>query len=294
MSKIILFFLLVFWLLSCDDETSTKAATSKYVTIGTFNIAWLGDNINDRIDREKEHYKAIAEIIKNSKMDVIGLQEIENHNAMRNILKYLPDYSYYLGKSGGKQNLAILFRKSISVKYIGEYMPLAVEEGKTRPGLVIECKYGNFDWKMMVVHFKSTSRYDNTKEKQELSRTLREQQAYVVRKWADSVSKKTKEKDIVIVGDFNDTPNRKKNNTLTSLFGDGKYIFLTANMKSCKYKAMYIIDHIVISKSAMKRYLKDSERVYNFFNTYSKEQAESISDHCPVSSVFDVSSQDND
>ena len=56
---------------SCSVNTKNKDT----VTLGTFNIAWLGDGENDREKRSESDYERIAAIIKDMNADVIGLQE---------------------------------------------------------------------------------------------------------------------------------------------------------------------------------------------------------------------------
>ncbi|MFP4529327.1 MAG: endonuclease/exonuclease/phosphatase family protein [Candidatus Kapaibacterium sp.] len=271
----------------------TAAPDSDIVIIGTFNIQWLGDGVRDRKDRTSEDYKLIAETITESGADILALQEIENDEALFRILKYLPDYSFYCGDGGRALNTAVIFRKNMQVDFLGEYTQLQYDRYQ-RPGLIVRCKYGNFDWLMMVVHFKSTSRYDDTPEKLMRSRTIRAYQAEIASRWADSVLAAGNEEDVLILGDFNDTPRRKKNPTLQGMLSNDNLNFITTDLKSCKFPAMYVIDHIVVSDTAMIRLLEGSAHVHDFNRVYPKEEAKDISDHCPVLAVFDISLPDND
>jgi len=142
---------------------------------------------------------------------------------------------------------------------------------------------------MMVVHLKSTSHYDNTEEKTEESRDIRLQQAHAISEWVNNEISKNREVNLVIAGDFNDSPLRKKFNTLYPLLGNKNLEFLTSNLKSCKYRSAYVIDQIVITHSMMNRYLANSAAVYDFFSALQAETSEKVSDHCPVTAVFDVS-----
>jgi hypothetical protein len=291
--SILKLFLLLLILGSCKEKQDTPSLGDK-VTIGTFNMEWLGDGINDRKDRTEDDYRRIADVITNSGIDVIGVQEIENAAALERVIKYLPDFDFILGKGGKAQKVGIIYRKNISVISLGDYQPIEVAVNRTRPGLVAQCKAGNFDWIMMVVHLKSTSRFDDTEDKREESLVLRSQQAAAVRKWADSTLNYSDEKDIIIVGDFNDSPIPKKNPTLEPLLLSSDFKFLTADLKSCKYKNLPLIDHIVASNSACRRMIDNSTGLYNFYPTMSKELQKSISDHCPVFTVFDITAPDND
>ena len=274
--------------------SSCALSEKSTVTIGTFNIAWLGDGRNDRIKRTAKDYKKIAEHIQHTGADILGLQEIENEKAMEKLLKYLPDYSYVLSETGSAQKVGFIYKNDVIVSNPVEYMPLAIKKNRQRPGLIIRAQKGNFDWIMMVVHYKSTSRYDNTPELKERSREIRKQQADITAAWADSLLKDSDEKDIIIVGDFNDTPTRTKNPTLTNLQNNSSLFIHTGRLKSCKHKAWYSIDHIICSQSANERYIYNSEFIYNIYSSESAETAKNISDHCPVIMVFETESPDND
>ena len=275
-------------------KRKTQNHSSNIVRIGTFNIAWLGDGINDKILRNEQDFKNIADIIIQSNADVLGVQEIENQVALSCIVKYLPDYKFDLGTHGGKQNIGVIYRDDITMEFEEEYMQLAVDYGKTRPGLILSCRKGNFDWKMMVIHLKSSSGHDSTSIMQADARQTRTVQAEVCSHWLDSLVKSSREKDVVIVGDFNDFPTRKTNPTLTSLVENTQAEFLTIESKSCKNDKWFGIDHIVCSNSAKKRFVTGSDRSINFYSQLSKNQADKISDHCPVLVDFDVSAPDND
>ncbi len=277
--------------LSCSSDIEDN---SDFITIGTFNIAWLGDGINDINQREDNDYKNIADIIKNSGADIIGLEEIENEEALSKITEYLDDYSYFVGNESGDQNPAILYKNNIQLKQLKYIYELEVQPDKTKPGLLFEVKKGHFDWLMMVLHFKSTSRYDSTDELQKLSRELRAKQSFALNHWIDSTLSISTEKDLIIVGDFNDYPSRKTNPTLTNLVGNKNIEFLTSDMKSCKYDYLNSIDHILVSPSVKQRYLSNSVRMYNFFNALTSYEAEKVSDHCPVLATFNITIQDND
>jgi len=287
----VLILLLSIVAINCSNDIDEN---TEFITIGTFNIAWLGDGINDNNPRVDNDYKIIAEVISNSYADIIGLEEIENEAALGKLTKYLDNFSFFVGNESGEQNPAILFRNNIHLTQLRYVHELEVEPNKTKPGILFEVRKGNFDWLMMVVHFKSTSRYDSTDELQDLSRQLRRKQAAALSLWVDSVLNTSNEKDIIIVGDFNDYPGRKSEATLTNLVENKNIEFLTNDMKSCKYDYLYSIDHIIISQSVKERYLSNSVRMYNFFDALTEADAEKVSDHCPVFATFNISIKDND
>lgn len=277
-------------LFACNSTGSTNNGDT--VTIGTFNIQWLGDGDNDLVERSSEDYRIVAEIIKNTGADILALQEIENSKALDRLTTFLPGWKYCIGSSGNSQNAAFLFKETITVRCIGEYTPLALEANRHRPGLIVECKAGNFDWIMMAVHFKSTSRYDDTEEKKLKSIADRTKQAEISSLWASETLESGNEKDIIILGDFNDSPNDTKDPSLTDLIANKDILFLTDGMKSCKYQSWNSIDHIVVSVSTETRYIKSSAFMYDINSVVA--DASKISDHCPVTAVFDITETDND
>jgi hypothetical protein len=123
MSKTAYIILLIFAFCSCTNSDS------KTITIGTFNIEWLGDGIDDKNPRDEEDYKNIAYVIKESEADILALQEIENITALNKIMNYLPDYNYYITDASGDQQLACIYKKSVKVDKIGDYSPLALIQG---------------------------------------------------------------------------------------------------------------------------------------------------------------------
>jgi endonuclease/exonuclease/phosphatase family metal-dependent hydrolase len=291
MKKQYLLIVLLILTVSCSKVSFDKNQT---VVVSTFNAEWLGDGNNDRVQRSEKDYERIADVIQNTDADIIGMQEIENEEALKRVMKYLPDYEFIIGNTGYIQNPAVVFKKNVDVKFIENYTPLAVVKNKTRAGLVVSVKKGNFDWLMMVVHLKSTSRYDSTDQMRKDSYEMRYNQALVLRKWADSISNNSTEKDILIIGDFNDNPLRKKIQNMLPLVENNGFEFLTQELESCANPRWDMIDHIVVNNSARNRYLINSLFIYNIYNAYTKSEIEKISDHCPVMVAFDISMPDND
>lgn len=278
-------------LLSCNKVSFDKKET---VVVGTFNVEWLGDGADDRKVRSERDYKRLAEVIMNTEADILGLQEIENEAALKRVMKYLPDYKYIMGSTGYIQNPAVVYKNDVSVNFIENYESLAVVKNKSRAGLVVSVKKGNFDWVMMVVHLKSTSRFDSTQEMRFTSYEMRRNQAEVLRKWADSIVSIGAERDIIIVGDFNDNPSRPKSQNMQPLVSDGEFKFLTEEQRSCANPNWDLIDHVVVNRSALTRFFVNSQYIYNIHYAYTKSEIEKISDHCPVVVAFDIVAPDND
>jgi endonuclease/exonuclease/phosphatase family metal-dependent hydrolase len=95
-----------------------------------------------------------------------------------------------------------------------------------------------------------------------------------------------KDKNVILLGDFNDFPRRKKNNTLYPILSNQDLIFLTHDVKSCRFAFSYTIDNIVITKGLSELIVPNSLRSYDIKAAYPDYLSKSISDHCPVSISF--------
>ncbi|MEY3386549.1 MAG: hypothetical protein RIR53_1360 [Bacteroidota bacterium] len=273
---------------------STRSAHPDQVVVGTFNIEWLGDGADDLKPRTEDDLRRIADVIDRSGADILGVQEIENSTALKRLLAFLPDHDGFVTELDIKQNVGVVYRKDVGVRRVETYMPLTMGIDRMRAGLVVSCRKGAFDWLMMVVHLKSTSRADSTDELRDESRRIRGKQAAALRSWADSVVRTGPENDVLIVGDLNDFPGRRENATLKPLLGSTELTFLTGTLKSCRNPNWYVIDHVLASRSAMSRIVVGSERVDDMKTFLSDREASTVSDHCPVTVRFSTEGPDND
>jgi endonuclease/exonuclease/phosphatase family metal-dependent hydrolase len=271
-----------------------QGAPDTTVTIGTFNIEWLGDGASDTKPRTDQECLLIADVISRTGADVLGVQEVENDAALRRVTRYLDGYKGYLTDAGIKQNVGLIVRNDVDVQQLGTYDALTLGRRGLRPGYIVRCTKGSFDWVMMVVHLKSTSRHDSTNQLRDESRQIRTEQVALLKRWSDSVIAAGKERDVIIVGDFNDFTSRRQNATLTPLLESQSMQFLTGALKSCKNDNWTTIDHVVVSSSAHQRVMKGSERMENTRAFLQPQMADAVSDHCPVIVRFSTAGPDND
>lgn len=293
--KLLYLFAFMPLLCSCSAENKPVANNNDVVTIGTFNLEWLGDGIHDAHKRKAGDYKRIAKIIRESGADIFALQEVENDAALSKVTKYLSGYKYFVADCSGAQNVAFLYDSLVSFNEKGIYTPLQVGHERYRPGLIAEVKARNFDFVIMDVHLKSTSSFDKTEVKREEAVENRTAQAEIIRNWLDSALSSSKEKDYIILGDFNDSPNNEKSDAFEPLINDKNIEIITKDMKSSgKFSDRYVIDNIIVSKSAMKRCFIQSLHLIDLQSQYSAKQLKGLSDHSPVVVQFDIKSPDND
>lgn len=292
MKHLVRYTLIVSLVASCAQPQGSPETTA---TIGTFNIEWLGDGEEDRKPRSDQEYLAVADIIIKSGADVLGVQEIENQEALNKVLRYLEGYKGFVSVGGHRQHVGVIYRSDVEITRIGDYGALQLgRPERLRPGLVIACRKGAFDWVQMVVHLKSTSRYDSTNALLEESREIRRRQVGVLRSWADSVIDAGTEQDVIITGDLNDYPQRSRNTTMDALVESERMVFLTRDLPSCRNPKWHLIDHVVASDHAADRVIAGSERVENPYAYLTEAQADGISDHCPVVVRFSTLGVDDD
>ncbi|MFP4497478.1 MAG: endonuclease/exonuclease/phosphatase family protein [Vulcanimicrobiota bacterium] len=264
-----------------DEKAGEKIKTAG---IGTFNIEWLGVK-----DRSEEDYKSIAQVIKDSKATVMGIQEIANLEGLQKVLKHLPNYGYILGKSS-QQMVGVIFDKD-RVQYdknsIDQLENVTLGNPGLRPPLSVQMKVDNFDFNFVVMHLKA--RFDPR------SVRIRNKQAKLVNAWLADRLANNPDKDVIIVGDYNDKPG---SSTLQYLDTGNLVDYPTdeADAKGIYSNVRYkeVIDHGAVSREkggAAEEYIDGSLRTVDEKNY--KNWMKNISDHKPI--VFDVrSDQDND
>jgi endonuclease/exonuclease/phosphatase family metal-dependent hydrolase len=256
------------------------------VTIGSFNIEWLGDNTpDDRKPRTVDDLALCAEIVRETNADILAVQEVENEEALERLCAFLPDYRFALISSGGKQNVGFLYKRSVQVDWVKEFDLVNVERGRTRSGALMQCVVGGDSLWALALHLKSTSRADSTLELRERSRFLRRAQAERLRVWTDSLlsvsSPSIFARNLCILGDLNDSP-RSAGSSIDTLVSSRYLLFLTMHLHSCVYTHLPAIDHIIVSSSLYSRVARGGVRMVNFRVRLSDADAARISDHCPV------------
>ena len=250
-------------------------------------MEWFGDNsADDHKPRSEADDELLAVVLGDIDADVLAVQEVENEQALKRLLLHTAEesgseYHFVLGASGGKQKVGFLYRKPVELVSVREVDAIAVEKGRTRAGLLALFRVGSFEWAMLAVHLKSTSRADSTPELMQRSLALRTAQAAEILSFTNSFQQTTLSRPFFILGDFNDSP-RKKRTTLDTLKHSPNLTFLTEDLASCSYSGLLGIDHIISSSSATARVLHGTLHTVNFRAMLPEKVAERVSDHCPV------------
>ena len=255
-----------------------KDGKEKTATIGSFNIEWLGQK-----KRSPEDYKKIAKVIKDSDAALLGVQEIADIDGLKQVMKHLPEHGYILGKSGN-QMVGMIFDKN-RVKYDAKSIQVlddvTLGNPHMRPPLSVDVKVDNFDFNFTVMHLKAGFK--------DRSINIRNQQADKVNQWIQQRQQNAPDKDMIIVGDYNDFNNSP---TLQRIDRGNAVDFATDEAKKGFYtniRYRSVIDHAAMSNTkggAGEEYVKGSIRTIdeNQYDNYKH----SVSDHKPI--FFDVKS----
>ncbi|MFH1860179.1 MAG: endonuclease/exonuclease/phosphatase family protein [bacterium] len=287
-------FLYLILVLPCD------AARDTHIEIATFNIEHLTTKGKD--------IKQIARVIKDLGLDVVGIEEIEEIGALEKLVSYLDGFKYKITSGNAPIRVGVIYNSStIDVTQTSEITSLTLNNTNMfRPGLRIRAKVkpDGFDFTMAVVHLKSKSGGESQTD------TYRQQQIKCLSDWMDTELRANhKERDIIIVGDFNESierapfaslSRRKDVKILTGDLPPGNISYIG---KEGNRRNQSLIDHIILYKGkggALEEYkpgsislLKDYSRKYPDYDIpVQPDGITAISDHLPVYAVF--STKDND
>lgn len=272
------------------------------VEIGTFNMEWLGSKEKPRSDKD---YKMLAQVIQDSGVEVMGVQEIADEKALQKVVSNLPGFDYILGTTGirddgRKQFIGIIYNaervkcdKSSAMELKEAQIADLMGDDHLRAPLIVDMKADNFSFTLMNLHLKS-KRGDTPKV------NLRDEQAKIINKWMKDQIAAGKDKDIIVVGDCNDFVDSKCMKSLSNGI-------MQMTTEEAKAKGEYsnipwksLIDQIGVTVvninggavgGAVANYIKDSTHVFDArkYPGYKKWG----SDHMPVVASF-RSDIDND
>lgn len=216
---------------------------SKEFTIASYNVENLFDlkvqksEYKEYIPNTKSKWNQkifnikinnIIKVIKDINADIIGLQEIENRELMKTLLKRLPQYKYYsfikynnsaVGV-GFLSKIKILNNRQIDVKFSNKLF---------RPILETTFEIDNIEFKVFNNHWPSKRVSENYRIK-------------YAKKLQDRLSTLQKDYDYILLGDFNSNYNEirtfakdKKLNNTNGITGINQILNTTINKKYITY-----------------------------------------------------------
>ena len=231
-------------LISCNDPEADRTSGSAglaerpagvrtdpdpdgIITIAFYNVENLFDTRNDpevdddeftprgplkwtpeRLERKMEDLaRGVGAINRGEGPDIIGLAEVENGPVLERFASdYFPGSQYRVIHEDSPDrrgiDVALLYRPAVVTPVGHRLHPIDLGSGErpTRSLLEVEFEREGGRFNVLVNHWPSRSGGE------EQSRWKRERAARVVRRVVDSIAGVDPERDVVIIGDFNDTP----------------------------------------------------------------------------------------
>lgn len=277
---------------SAPGRPPTRAGVS---AVGTFNIEWFGRG-GPKAGRTESDIRAIADVIKGTGAPLLGLEEIGDEETMDRLIRFLPGYEYVLGTSGRNQRCGMLWdTKRARVGRAREWPDinngLERTAGTLRAPLFAPVRVGDFDFLFVVVHLKAL--FD------EKSMRTRRTQTQRIRARLDEWIAGNADKDVVVVGDFNDFPDSPALAQITgSRTGGGG--FVNTGSRLPEGVGTYLgksgrIDHILVSSPyvSQEEWTDDISVYPKPRGAARKAYEESVSDHLPSWADFRTD-RDND
>ena len=203
-----------------DDRNGT-------ITIAFYNVENLFDTRNDpdvdddeftprgpmkwteeRLERKMEDLaRAVGAIDDGGGPDILGLCEVENRSVLeRFAADYFPGSSYSVIHEDSPDlrgiDVALLYRPDVVMPVGHRLHAIDLGEGErpTRSVLEVEFRGASGEFNVLVNHWPSRSGGERQ------SRWKRERAADVLRGVVDSIARVDAGRDVMIIGDFNDTP----------------------------------------------------------------------------------------
>lgn len=266
------------------------------IVVGSFNIQWLGDGVNDHMLRGKPKrgaadFERLRGVVAGLGADIIVLQEVENEAALRRIL---PGGGWQVFISGRKTNpewaqrVAIIARPGLQVRRLPDVKSLGLPnehgEPRLRYGVDVEISHGGRKFRLLGIHLK-TGCFTAKPEKwacEQLWKQLPPLKEWIEARAAESTP-------FVIAGDWNRelyTPGGEFWAELDD--GAPAKLRLTAlgrkAPRNCWNAEKQRVDHIVLGDSA-PALAWARERAGDFAEhpfPHSPELETVLSDHCPV------------
>jgi len=275
-----------------------QAKSGAVVGIGSWNLEWFG--LSGKRPRSDADIRATAGVIRRTGVSLLGLNEIENAEALDALIRYLPGWRYVLGATGRAQRCAVLYdarRVRLTARpteWPDVNQGIEKEPGSLRAPLVAPLQIGKFDFLLVVVHNKAMFDARSVQARHSQMRNLRAR--------LDEWSRNHREKDIVAVGDYNDFADSAALAELTgagrNALGGAAYVNAGARLPPGAITHMRPdsrIDHIIIASPVTER----SEWTGEAFTLPpppgdARDDYEAhISDHLPTWATFKTSRDDD-
>ena len=242
-------------------------------------MEWLND-VPGRgtVKRSVSDYHALAGYAAAIDPDIAVLQEVDGERAVQRVFDSTK-YNIYVTRESGVQRVALVWKKGIDLKVVGEVEELGPGGLRESPDALVKTASGSF--RLLGVHLKSSCFSDKlATTRKEACLTLREQMG-ILEEWAEA--RQAEGVPFVMLGDFNRRFSERDDAWANLNDGSPAGFQLVAptvgrraGCRDGRYRDF--IDHIVMSGSLAARMVPNSFQQWN----YRTWDPPVLSDHCPI------------
>ena len=267
-----------------------QTAETKTAKIAAFNIQIFGKTKSDKTDVMTVLTKIVREF------DVVLIQEIRDasEQTIPNFIEKINQiegatYSFIqsprLGRTTSKEAYAYLYN-SETVQFIqgSDYVYNDTNDVFEREPYIASFKIGNFDFVLAGIHIKPEDAYNEIGNLTSVVSSIQ--------------TAKPKEKDIIIMGDFNADGSYFNEDDTSNLFKASEYNWIITNDIDTTVKTDYTYDRIVVLDTTLNHeYNAGTAQAFYFDQAYgltNQTFVEKISDHYPIFAQYKTNLEDDD
>jgi len=267
-----------------------QTAETKTAKIAAFNIQIFGKTKSDKTDVMTVLTKIVREF------DVVLIQEIRDasEQTIPNFIEKINQiegatYSFIqsprLGRTTSKEAYAYLYNTE-TVQFIqgSDYVYTDTNDVFEREPYIASFKIGNFDFVLAGIHIKPEDAYNEIGNLTSVVSSIQ--------------TAKPKEKDIIIMGDFNADGSYFNEDDTSNLFKASEYNWIITNDIDTTVKTDYTYDRIVVLDTTLNHeYDAGTAQAFYFDQAYgltNQTFVEKISDHYPIFAQYKTNLEDDD
>ena len=267
-----------------------QIAETKTAKIAAFNIQIFGKTKSDKTDVMTALTKIVREF------DIVLIQEIRDasEETIPNFIEKINQiegatYSFIqsprLGRTTSKEAYAYLYNTE-TVQFIqgSDYVYTDTNDVFEREPYIASFKIGNFDFVLAGIHIKPEDAYNEIGNLTSVVSSIQ--------------TAKPKEKDIIIMGDFNADGSYFNEDDTSNLFKASEYNWIITNDIDTTVKTDYTYDRIVVLDTTLNHeYNAGTAQAFYFDQAYGLNNqtfVEEISDHYPVFAQYKTNLEDDD
>jgi endonuclease/exonuclease/phosphatase family metal-dependent hydrolase len=264
------------------DQRHSRPATGTATTQPTGTIRIATWNLKKFSEQGNPDFVMIAGVIRSSRFDLLAIQEVQQQGqAVQRLRRQLgePWRHAISERTGNNERFAFLYRGDILEVVNGPaFMQSAEAAAFARVPFTATFRAGQFDFTLVTIHLSYTDTNHRRREADALAR------------FAKDLAANAAEKDVIVLGDFNDTGS-----------GELRYFdsqgWTKLNHESTNLSSSEIYDNLLIDPKYTREWT-GGVGVVRFDETCyqndDKRAADDVSDHRPVWADFATAGPDDD